>query len=65
MYAIRSYYARDFLLRIACLPRMTADVARGLSGEANAGRLLVNLALNNYFVSEAPAEEGRIYQLLV
>jgi len=54
---------RDFLLRIVCLPRMTADVARGLSGEANAGRLLVNLALNNYFVSEAPAEEGRIYQL--
>jgi len=54
---------RAFLLRVACLPRMTGDVARELSGEPNAGRLLVNLALNNYFVSEAPSEEGRIYQL--
>jgi ATP/maltotriose-dependent transcriptional regulator MalT/DNA-binding SARP family transcriptional activator len=54
---------RAFLLRIACLPRMTAEVARALSGDANAGRLLVNLALNNYFVSEAPSEDGRVYQL--
>lgn len=54
---------RAFLLRIACLPRMTVEVARSLSGEPNAGRLLVNLALNNYFVSEAPSDEGRIYQL--
>ena len=54
---------RAFLLRVACLPRMTGDVARELSGEPNAGRLLVNLALNNYFVSEAPSEEGRVYQL--
>jgi len=53
---------RTFLLRVACLPRMTGEVARTLSGDANAGRLLVNLALNNYFVSEAPSEEGRIYQ---
>ncbi len=54
---------RDLLLRIACLPRMTAEVARALSGEALAGRLLVNLALNNYFVSEVRADEGRVYQL--
>ncbi len=54
---------RAFLLRIACLPRMTAAVAQSLSGEKQAGRLLVNLALNNYFVSEAPSEAGRIYQL--
>ena len=39
---------RDFLLRVACLPRMTVEVARTLSGEEKAGRLLVNLALNNY-----------------
>ncbi len=54
---------REFLLRIACLPRMTVAVAEALSGEARAGRLLVNLALNDYFVREAPSEGGRIYQL--
>lgn len=54
---------RAFLLRIACLPRMTARVAQSISGEAMAGRLLVNLAQNNYFVSEANAEEGRVFQL--
>ncbi|HUN70143.1 MAG TPA: BTAD domain-containing putative transcriptional regulator [Burkholderiales bacterium] len=54
---------REFLLRVACLPRMTAEAARALSGEVKAGRLLVNLSLNNYFVSEAQADEGRIYQL--
>ena len=54
---------RVFLLRIACLPRMTADVAQAISGEPMAGRLLVNLALNNYFVTEARSEEGRVYQL--
>jgi ATP/maltotriose-dependent transcriptional regulator MalT/DNA-binding SARP family transcriptional activator len=54
---------RGFLLRVACLPRMTVEVARALSGDGAAGRLLVNLALNNYFVSEAQADEGRVYQL--
>jgi ATP/maltotriose-dependent transcriptional regulator MalT/DNA-binding SARP family transcriptional activator len=54
---------REFLLRIACLPRMTVEVAQALSGEKKAGRLLVNLALNNYFVNEVQSEEGRIYQL--
>ncbi len=54
---------REFLLRIACLPRMTVEVAQAVSGESKAGRLLVNLALNNYFVSEARSDEGRIYQL--
>lgn len=54
---------RQFLLRIACLPRMTAAVAQALAGDNQAGRLLVNLALNNYFVSEAPSDVGRIYQL--
>jgi ATP/maltotriose-dependent transcriptional regulator MalT/DNA-binding SARP family transcriptional activator len=54
---------QQFLLRIACLPRMSAAVAEGLSGEAKAGRLLLNLALNDYFVSEVAAEEGRVFQL--
>ena len=54
---------RRFLLRIACLPRMTVGVAEALSGEPNAGRLLVNLALNDYFVREVPSEAGRLYQL--
>ena len=55
--------AREFLLRVACLPRMSAELAQALSGEPKAGRLLVNFALNNYFVSEAQTERGRIYQL--
>jgi ATP/maltotriose-dependent transcriptional regulator MalT/DNA-binding SARP family transcriptional activator len=55
--------AREILLRIACLPRVTARVAEAVSGQASAGRLLVNLARNNYFVSEASSEEGRIFQL--
>jgi LuxR family transcriptional regulator, maltose regulon positive regulatory protein len=54
---------RRFLLHVACLPRMTVGVAQALSGEDKAGRLLVNLALNNYFVSETQTEEGRFYQL--
>ena len=54
---------QQFLLRIACLARMSAAVAAGLSGEPKAGRLLLNLALNDYFVSEVAAEEGRVFQL--
>jgi LuxR family maltose regulon positive regulatory protein len=54
---------QQFLLRIACLPRMNAGVAEALSGEPKAGRLLLNLALNDYFVSEVAAEEGRVFQL--
>ena len=54
---------RQFLLRIACLPRMTAEIAQSLSGEPAAARLLLNLALNNYFVSETQTEGGRAFQL--
>ncbi len=54
---------QGFLLRIACLPRMTVEVAEALSGEAKAGRMLLNLALNDYFVREVLADEGRIYQV--
>jgi len=55
--------AREFLMRIACLPRMSAAVAEQLSGEPKAARLLVNLASNDYFVAEVRSEEGRLYQL--
>lgn len=51
-----------FLLRVACLPRMTGGVAEALSGEPQAARLLVNLALNDYFVSESLIDEARVYQ---
>src|SRR5262249_13590924 len=54
---------RDFLLRIACVPRMSAAVAATLSGNPNAERLLVNLARNDYFVREVSSEAGRVYQL--
>lgn len=53
---------REFLLRIACLPRMTATVAEALSGEPKAARLLINLSLNDYFVRESSSDQGRIYQ---
>ena len=54
---------RQFLLRIACLPRMTAELAQALSGEEKAARLLLNLALNHYFVDEIQSDEGRVFQL--
>jgi ATP/maltotriose-dependent transcriptional regulator MalT/DNA-binding SARP family transcriptional activator len=54
---------QQFLLRIACLPRMTAEVAEALTGEAKGGRLLLNLAHNDYFVREVMAEQGRSFQL--
>ncbi|HKE39573.1 MAG TPA: BTAD domain-containing putative transcriptional regulator [Casimicrobiaceae bacterium] len=54
---------RKFLLRIACLPRMTSAIAEQLSGEPKAERLLVNLALNDYFVRDVSSDRGRLYQL--
>jgi LuxR family maltose regulon positive regulatory protein len=54
---------REFLLRVACLNRMTVPVAEALSGEAKAGRLLINLSVNDYFVSDSHSDEGRIFQL--
>jgi ATP/maltotriose-dependent transcriptional regulator MalT/DNA-binding SARP family transcriptional activator len=53
---------REFLLRVACVPRVTATVAQALSGEPKAARLLINLALNDYFVRESSSDHGRIYQ---
>jgi ATP/maltotriose-dependent transcriptional regulator MalT/DNA-binding SARP family transcriptional activator len=54
---------QQFLLRIACLPRLSAEVAEALTGDNRAGRLLLNLSQNDYFVREVPGEEGRFYQL--
>jgi ATP/maltotriose-dependent transcriptional regulator MalT/DNA-binding SARP family transcriptional activator len=56
-------HIQQFLLRIACLPRMSAEVAAALSGEERAGRILLNMARNDYFVREVPADSGQIYQL--
>lgn len=44
--------ARQFLMKIACVPQISADAARRLTGEEGAKRILINLALNNYFVTE-------------
>ena len=54
---------REFLMRIACLPRMTAAVAAALASEPRAERLLVNFAQNDYFVRESASATGRVYQL--
>jgi LuxR family maltose regulon positive regulatory protein len=54
---------RRFLLGIACLPRMNAEVAQALTGDDKGGRLLLNLALNGYFVNEVQSEAGRMFQL--
>jgi len=54
---------QQFLLRIACLKRMSIEVAQELGGNDKAGRLLLNLAHNDYFVREVVSSEGRIYQL--
>jgi ATP/maltotriose-dependent transcriptional regulator MalT/DNA-binding SARP family transcriptional activator len=52
-----------FLLRVACLPRMTVPVAAELSGDDKAGRLLLNLAHNEYFVREILTDNAPVYQL--
>lgn len=54
---------REFLLRIACLRRMTAPVAAALANEPKAERLLINLAKNDYFVREVVSGAIRMYQL--
>ena len=51
-----------FMLALACLPRMNASIAQSLAGEDKAARLLVNLSLNNFFLSEAGSAEGRSYR---
>ncbi len=49
------------LLEIACLPRVTIEVARVLSGDESAGRVLLNLALHDYFVRELVGAGRRVF----
>jgi ATP/maltotriose-dependent transcriptional regulator MalT/DNA-binding SARP family transcriptional activator len=55
--------SREVLLRIACLPRMTAEAATSLAGDARAARLLLNLSHNDYFVREVLAGSQRVYAM--
>jgi DNA-binding SARP family transcriptional activator len=52
---------QQLLLKIACLPRVTIETARALSGDDVAGRVLLNLAHNDYFVRELVGPEGRFF----
>jgi LuxR family transcriptional regulator, maltose regulon positive regulatory protein len=54
---------QDFLLKVACLPRMTVEIAETLSGEPQAERLLLNLTHNDYFVREVIADQSRCFLL--
>ncbi len=54
---------RGLLLNIACVPRVTIEVAEGLSGDPSAARILFNLAHNDYFVRELVGPEGRVFVL--
>jgi len=54
---------RQFLARVAWLPRVSAEVAEILTGDGRAGRLLRNLAHNDYFVREVRSEEELIYHI--
>jgi len=49
------------LLQLACLPRITIDVASALTGDDSAGRVLFNLAHNDYFVRELVGPDGRVF----
>jgi ATP/maltotriose-dependent transcriptional regulator MalT/DNA-binding SARP family transcriptional activator len=55
--------SREVLLRIACLPRMTAEAAISLAGDARAARLLLNLSHNDYFMREVIAGGQRVYAM--
>jgi LuxR family transcriptional regulator, maltose regulon positive regulatory protein len=54
---------QDFLLKVACLPRMTVGTAEAQSGEPQAERLLLNLTHNDYFVREVIADRSRCFLL--
>lgn len=53
---------QEFLLRTACVPQMTTNVAKQLSEYPKADALLLNLTRNDYFVTEKQAPGERIYQ---
>lgn len=56
-------HTRALLLSIAYLPRMTADMARTLSGQEDAGARLAEMHRNNYFVMLMQARPQAIYQI--
>jgi len=51
-----------FLLNTAYLPQMTADMARTMTGEAEAGAMLADMHSNNYFVTLKQAKPQPVYQ---
>ena len=53
---------QDFLLRTACLPQMTASMARELTGDERAASILDGLHRNNYFVALREARPEPLYQ---
>jgi LuxR family maltose regulon positive regulatory protein len=53
---------QDFLLRTACLPQMTASMARELTGYEHAAAILDGLHRNNYFVALREARPEPLYQ---
>ncbi|HEY5897359.1 MAG TPA: hypothetical protein VIV54_07325 [Burkholderiales bacterium] len=53
---------QDFLLRTACLPQMTASMARELTGDERAAAILDGLHRNNYFVALREARPEPLYQ---
>ena len=53
--------AQRLLLEIACVPRVTIEIAQKLSGDPTAGRVLFNLAHNDYFVRELLGPDGRFF----
>ena len=57
----RDKATREFLVKTAFLPRMTADMARELTGEEKAGEILANLSRNNYFI-ETHFRANPVYQ---
>jgi ATP/maltotriose-dependent transcriptional regulator MalT/DNA-binding SARP family transcriptional activator len=54
---------QEFLLRVACVKRMTIEIAEKLGGNSKANRLLLNFTHNDYFIHEVIAAHGRVYQI--
>src|SRR5450755_778716 len=52
---------RSLLLQVACVPRITIEVAQGLSSNPAAARILFNLAHNDYFVRELIGPDGQVF----
>lgn len=48
---------RDMLTRMSYLPRMTAELAQAITGDADAGQLLNHLARRNLFTDRRPGDD--------